>query len=764
MDRAEATRALDARVDAVLDGLTLEGRVAQLACGCRAYEQPDLFPTDEGDDAVDEQAFLARFPVGTGQVGRINLRRSAAGARTVGATLQRLARERMPGGVGLLLNEEGLHGLMGAGAAVLPAPIAQASSWDPALVERLATATARETRRRGANYVYAPVLDLARDPRWGRVEETFGEEPVLVARLGVAVVHGLQGRPDPDAPGATPIPADRVLACAKHFVAHGVPQAGLNGAPVDLGPRAVREEHLAPFRAAVDAGVGAIMVAYHELDGVPMHVHDELLTDVLRGELGFTGMVSSDGFGVPQLARLHHVAHDATDAAARALAAGVDCEVPEPVGMAGIAAAVRAGDVPTAHVDRAVRAVLRAKARLGLLPGQEAAAATTAPEEDPVALAREAAEAGCVLLENRAATLPLDRAALRRVLVTGPNAEHAHLGGYCDPSATGVSVLAGMRAVLGPDVEVVHHPGCRISEEPAGPATWWEPTVRLADPSADDALLDAAVRAAHDVDVVVAVIGGNEATHREGWWFDHLGDRETLTLAGRQDELVERLAATGTPTVAVAISGGPVDLTRVAATADALLWTGYPGEQGGTALARVLVGDAVPGGHLPITFPRSTGHIPVRTARRPSAGRGYLHDTAAPRYPVGHGLGYARTDVTAARPEPAVLPRSALDDGATFRVDVSVGCTGEHPAAELLTLHVTDDVASVTRPLGRLVDLATVRLAPGEVGRVSLVAGREALALLDRALRTTVEPGTFTLEVRAAATTVDRWTVEVTDA
>ena len=764
MDPGEATRALDAAVDAALGRLTLEERVAQLSCGCRAYEQPDLFPTVEDDGTVDEDAFLARFPHGTGQVGRVNLRRSAAGARAVASTLQRLARERMPGGIGLLLNEEGLHGLMGAGATVFPVPIAQASSWDVTLVERLATVTARETRRRGGNYVYAPVLDLALDARWGRVEETFGEEPVLVARLGVAVVHGLQGRPDPAAPGATPIPADRVLACAKHFVAHGAPQAGLNGAPVDLGPRAVREEHLAPFRAAVAAGVGAVMVAYHELDGVPLHVHDELLSDVLRGEPGFDGMVSSDGFGVPQLARLHHVAHDATDAAARALTAGVDCEVPEPVGMAGIAAAVRAGDVAAAHVDRAARAVLRAKGRLGLLPGQQEAPATTAPEEDPVALAREAAEAGCVLLENDGATLPLARATLRRMLVTGPNAEHAHLGGYCDPSATGVSVLEGLRAVLGPDVDVVHQPGCRISEEPAGPATWWAPTVRLADPAADDALIDAAVRAAHDADVVIAVVGGSEATHREGWWFDHLGDRETLTLTGRQDELVERLAATGTPTVAVAVSGGHVDLARVAAAADAVVWTGYPGEQGGTALARVLVGDAVPGGHLPVTFPRSAGHVPVRTSRRPSAGRGYLHDPATPRYPVGHGLGYASTDVTLAPSATTTLPHAALEQGAAFTVDVAVACDGAHDAVELVTLHVTDDVASVTRPLARLVDLATVRVAPGAVGHVTLTAGRDALALLDRDLRRVVEAGTFTLEVRASGRTVDRWTVEVTGA
>ncbi len=748
-----------AAVEATLAGLSLEQRVAQLACGCRAYEQPDLFPAD---DVLDADAFAARLPHGTGQVGRVCLRRSPDGARAVTAALQAQARAQAPG-VGLLLNEEGIHGLMAPGATVFPVPIAQAASWDATLVERMATVTAREARRRGANYVYAPVLDLARDARWGRVEETFGEDPVLVARLGVAVVHGLQGRPGPGVdPQDAPIPADRVLACAKHFVAHGAPQAGLNGAPVDLGPRSVRDEHLPPFRAAVAAGVGAVMVAYHELDGVPLHVHDELLTDVLRGELGFRGMVTSDGFGVPQLARLHHVAADATDAAARAVRAGVDCEVPEPIGTPGLVDRVRTGALDGAVVDRAARAVLGVKARLGLLPGQEPAPPTVDADEDPVALAREAAEAGVVLLENPHGLLPLRRERIRRVLVTGPNAEHAHLGGYCDPSATGIPVLDGLRAALGPDVEVVHATGCRISEEPAGPATWWAPEVRLADPVEDDALLDAAVAAAADVDVVVAVIGGSEATHREGWWFDHLGDRETLTLAGRQDELVERLAATGVPVVAVAISGGPVDLGRVADAAGALLWTGYPGEQGGPAIARVLLGDAVPGGHLPVTFPRSVGHVPVRTARRPSAGRGYLHDTAAPRYPLGHGLGYATTTVEVAPPTRTTLPVGELATGAAFTLDVTVTCDGAHAAVELVTLHVTDDVSSVTRPLGRLVDLATLRLAPGGTGHVTLRADRDALALLDRDLRSVVEPGTFTLEVRAGSRPVATLTVEVT--
>lgn len=737
---------MDDEVGRLLAAMSLEEKVAQLSCVGRAYEMEDLV---DAEGNLDADAFAARYPHGLGQIGRLNLRRDGEQAARLARDIQRGLRERTRHGVGALFNEEGVHGLMGRGATVFPSALALAATWDPELVERVYVATAVETRARGGNYTYAPVLDLARDPRWGRVEETFGEDPVLVAALGVAAVHGLQGR------GSGRIAADRVLACAKHFVGHGLPQSGLNGAPVQLGERELREDHLAPFAAVVDAGVGAVMAAYHDLDGVPLHANRRLLTDVLRGELGFDGMVTSDGFGIPQLATLHRVAADPVDAARQAFEAGIDCEVPEPRGAAGLVDLVRSGRLAASVIDRAANNVLRAKQRLGLLAPSDDG--PPAPHVDPTGrghggLALEAARRAIVLLTDPARMLPLDTARIATILVTGPNAEHAHLGGYTDPAADGVGVLDGIRRRFEGSA-VRFEEGCRITDQRAGPAAWWADEVALADPGLDDERLDRAVAAAAAADLAVAVIGGNEATHREGWWFDHLGDRAELTMAGRQDELVERVAATGTPTVAVVISGGPVDLRRVVDAADVVLWTCYPGQHGGTALAELLAGDHAPSGRLPVTFPRSTGQIPLHAGRRPSAGRGYLHTCSRPLFPLGHGLTTTAFSTTLVGATPGNLAVADLAAGATFEVTVEVTNVGERRGIELVRVTVDDPVASVTRPVDRLRAFTTVDLDVGEVRRVTLPIGASDLALLDRELRWVVEPGRFELTVRTGTTT-----------
>ena len=729
--------------------MSLEEKIAQLSCGGRAYEMPGII---DGDGRLDADAFATAFPDGVGQIGRLNVRRDGPVARELADQINETLATRSRHGIGALFNEEGVHGLMGRGATVFPSALAIAATWDPDLAERVYTAVAVETRARGANYVYAPVLDLARDPRWGRVEETFGEDVHLVTQMGRAAVFGLQGRPSDSRPGA--IATDRVLACAKHFVGHGVPQGGLNGAPVQLGRRELSEDHLPPFVAAIDAGVGAIMAAYHDLDGVPVHSDPWLLTDVLRDQLGFTGMVTSDGFGVPQLASLQRVAVDDTDAARLAFTAGIDCEVPEPRGAAGLADLVRNGRLSEEVIDRAARNVLLVKQRLGLLDAA-AVAATDPPTVDLDAhdrLALETARRGAVLLSNPSGFLPVEADRRRTILVAGPNAEHAHLGAYCDPSAEGIGVLEGIRERF-TAATVTFEQGCRITPERAGPATWWQDEVTLADPALDDEPMDAAVAAAASAELAVLVVGGNEATHREGWWFDHLGDRASLTLEGRQDELVERVAATGTPTVAIVISGGPVDLHRVVNAADAVLWTCYPGQQGGTGLAELLAGDIAPSGRLPVTFPRSSDQIPVYAGRRISAGRGYLHEPADPLFAFGHGLTY--TDVTTVLQgvAPASLSVDDLTAGATVELDVEVTNTGPHDTIEVLRVTVNDRVASVTRPTERLVRFQPIEVCGGSSERVRLSIGHDALRLIDRSMRWVVEPGAFDLSVHASDTT-----------
>lgn len=723
-------------IDDVLASLSLEEKVAQLSCAGRCYELTEL----AGDEA-DIDALLDRFPHGVGQLGRPSLGRSRDAAKELTTRLQVAFRDRSEAGIGVLFNEEGIHGLMGGQATVFPAALGLGASWDPVLIEEVYTAVAAECRERGSNYVYAPVLDLGRDPRWGRIEETFGEDPCLVAAMGVAAVVGLQGRTERIAP-------DRVLACAKHFFAHGIPQAGANAGPVALGERELRRDHLVPFEAVISqADVGAIMAAYHELDGIPMHTNTRWLSGVLRDELGFVGMVSSDGFGVSQLTTVHRTAQDAADAARQAFTAGIDCEVPEPIGSPSLVEDVRTGRIAVDVIDRACRNVLGAKRRLGLLDTEEPSglSVVNVDREAHRLLARRVAEQSVVLLTDPDELLPLDGATTSRVLVCGPNAAEAHLGGYTDPSATGVAVLDGIRSRF-TTATVSYRQGCRITDEPAGAATWWQDEVHLADPALDDALIEAAVSAATNAEIVVAVIGGSEATHREGWWFDHLGDRNDLTLAGRQDELVERLAATGKPIIVIVISAGPVDLRSVVAVADAVIWSCYPGELGGEAIARILAGDTEPAGRLPVTFPRSTGQIPIYSGRQPSAGRGYLHGDASPLFPLGHGLSYTRFGLDSIQSTPTAITADEFDAGATFGLHVTITNTGVRSGYALVRVHVDDLVASVAQPQ-RLVGFRKVELEAGCSTDLEFRLGGPAFSLLDREMNRRIEPGDFLVTV-----------------
>lgn len=721
------------RIQTLLGLLTLEEKVAQLTAGGRWTEIADDLTGVDG--RLDGDSLAERFPHGIGQIGRPSQKSDPAASAELANRLQQALSRR---GIGLLFNEEGVHGLMATGATSFPSAIALASTWNPGLVEEVYTVVARETRARGSNYVYAPVLDLARDPRWGRVEETFGEDPFLVSRLGVAAVHGLQGRDHRIGP-------DRVLACAKHYAAHGQPQSGMNAGPVSVGERQLREEHLAPFQAAVEAGVGAVMAAYHDIDGIPVHTSQWLLDQILRKEWAFDGIVTSDGYGIPQLVSVHQVAQTEGEAGRMALEAGVDCEVPAPVCFPHLVDLVQDGSLSMDRLDEAVARVLAVKDRLGLLDGLPAVdpgrASALANHPDHRALALESARQGIVLLSNDG-VLPLDLDRLDSIAVIGPLAADLHLGGYAEDPGTGTSILDGIRARFGPHVDIEHAEGCRITEGTGGPAAWWRDEVTLADPDDDDERIAAAVAIAESADLAIVAVGDNEGTCREGWWFDHLGDRDSLELLGRQVELIERVAATGTPVVAVIMGGRPLDVSPVLEHAGATLLGWYPGQEGGTALAEILAGDVNPGGKLPITFPRSVGQIPRYAARKPSDGRGYLFASHEPLLPFGHGLSYTTFEYRELR----VDPSSIAADGKA-EVTVGVANTGTMPGTEIVQLYVHDRVASVTRPLRVLRGFERVALAPGEERLVRFSLNPPDLALLNREMRRVVEPGVFEIYV-----------------
>lgn len=741
----DATLPVETRVDDLLRRMTEQEKLAQLNCiWPRASEKERLgkgiLDASGRLDVARAQKLLAH---GIGHVARPAEGKDVADSIAFANEIQRFLIEHTRLGIPALFHGEGLHGHMAAGATSFPQALALSCSWDEDLVERVFTAVAAEMRARGIHQALTPVLDLCRDPRWGRTEETYGEDPLLTARLGVACIRGLQGRGARD---HDYLADGRVLATAKHFAAHGQPEGGTNCAPVDISQHRLHTVYLPPFAAAVrEARVRSVMAAYHEIGGVPLHAHRALLTDTLRDSFGFEGCVVSDYYGIEQLITLHHVAATPLDAAVLALEAGVDIELPSGFAFPHLGTALRAGRVSRERIDAAVRRVLRAKFEAGCFDrplGRASRAAALVQCRAHSDLAREAARRSIVLLSNRDATLPLEPRRLKRIAVLGPNADRALLGGYTDPRGPGrvVTVLAGLRAFLqgqSAAVEVVHEEGCRITAT----GDWHHDEVALAPPGDDDARIERAVAAARGADVSVLVLGGNDATCREGWSEKHLGDRSSLALLGRQEELFTRVHALGKPVVVVLLAGRPLASERIAQHAHAVLAGFYLGQQGGTALAEVLFGAVVPSGRLSVTFPRSVGQLPAHYGQKPSARRGYLFADKAPLYPFGHGLSYTVFDYGAPS-----LDRARIRAGEDAVLTVRVTNIGARAGIETVQVYLRDLVSSVTRPVLELCGFQRVDLQPGQHRDVRITVSPHSMAVPDGGpLR--VEPGDFELRV-----------------
>ncbi|HEX7317282.1 MAG TPA: glycoside hydrolase family 3 N-terminal domain-containing protein [Pyrinomonadaceae bacterium] len=729
---------VERRVADLLARMTLEEKVAQLVClwGERPEAGPNKgFSTNRGDFSPVAAAVSMKH--GIGQIARQRERKDPREAARFANAVQKWLVEKTRLGIPAIFHDEILHGLMAQKATHFPTPIALASSWDTELVTKVFTAAALETRARGSHFVLGPNLDLAREPRWGRTEETYGEDPYLVSRMGVTVIKAIQG-PGPGVDDA------HVIATAKHFAAHGQPEGGTNIAPVNVSERVLREYFLPSFEAAVkEAGVMSVMASYNEIDGVPSHANRWLLEKVLRHEWGFDGLVVSDYYGIPQLESLHKVAGDKAEAARLAMEAGVDAEVPDPDCYKLLVQLVRDGKVSEAAVDKAVARNLRAKFLLGLFENPYVdpdRAARVTDSREHRALAAEAARRSITLLKNEGNLLPLDRARLKTLAVIGPNADRAHLGGYSDPvPAPGVSVLEGLTKKLGNAVKVTHARGVNITKEGGD---WWADTSTLADAAEDERLIAEAVNVAKMVDAVVLVIGGNEDTHKEAWADNHLGDRDTLDLPGRQNDLVRAVLGAGKPVVAVLINSGPLSINYVAENVPAILEGFYLGEETGTGVADVLFGDYNPSGKLPVSFPRSVGQLPIYYNHKPTARRGYLYTSKAPLFPFGHGLSYT----TFSYSDPKVSPQR-IGPAGRAEVSVTVTNTGRRAGEEVVQLYVTDLVSSVTRPVMELKDFTRVALAPGESRTVTFNVTPDKLSFLDLDMRRTVEPGMFDIMV-----------------
>ena len=716
------------RVADLLKRMTLEEKVEQL--GGR-YRPGILDTTGKFNDRNAREAFRALFGVDS--------KMSPHDAAVLRNAVQRYLVEKTRLGIPAIFQGEALHGFMENGSTSFPQALGLASTWDPELVRQVFTAAADEMASAGDNQAFTPVLDLARDPRWGRTEETYGEDPYLGSRIGVAAIEGLQG------PNFL-IDRHHVLATAKHFAAHGEPEGGTNTAPANYSERVIRESFLAAFRAAVqEAQVGSVMASYNEIDGIPSHVNSWLLDKVLRQEWGFRGYVTSDGGGLQMLVTTHHIAADNADAARQALAAGVDFDLSDGSVYRTVLDQVKEGKVPEWEVDRAVSRVLAARFRLGLFENpyvdpDYAQRITNSPEHRQLAL--KAAQEAIVLLKNQSNLLPLNLAKLKTIAVIGPNAADVHLGGYSREPAHSVSILEGIRERVGTAARVVYSEGCKITEGTQGWSAWYQNEVKLPDPQSQLKSIQAATEVARKADVAIVVVGENESTNREAWAENHLGDRDSLDLLGYQDQLVKSIVETGTPTVVFLINGRPLSINYAAGHVPAILEGWYLGQEGGTAAANVLFGDVNPGGKLPISFPRNVGQLPDYYDHKPSLNRSYLFNGRKPLFPFGWGLSYTTFRLDHLRVDPA-----AIGTGGETTVSVDVTNTGSREGDEVAELYIHQRVSSVTRPVMELRGFQRLGLKPGEMKTVEFKLTPRDLQMLNQDMHWVVEPGVFDIMV-----------------
>jgi len=699
-----ARAASDRLVDSLLAQMTLEEKLGQLAqyTGQWVRGRPEI---------TAEHLALVR----QGRVGSFLNVYGAAYTREV----QRIAVEESRLGIPLLFAHDVIHGFR----TVFPVPLAQAASWDAETVRRAARVAAAEAAAHGIHWTFAPMVDIARDPRWGRVVEGAGEDPFLGATMAAALVRGFQGdRPDSLA----------MLATAKHFVAYGAAQAGRDYNSVDLSERTLREVYLPPFQAAVRAGAWSVMAGFNAIAGIPMHAHRRLLRDVLRREWGFGGILVSDYTAVMELQR-HGVAGNEVEAGLLALTAGVDVDMVSGIFQQHLPALVRAGRVSEQLVNDAARRVLRAKAALGLFedpyrysdPARERSQTLT---EGHLAQARELAREAIVLLKNQDGVLPL-RQDLGTIAVIGPLADDARsaLGAWAAAGRPedAVTILEGIRRAASPRTRVLYVKGAEVE-------------------GTDTSGFAGAARAARSADAVVLAVGEREDMSGEA------ASRANLDLPGVQEQLARVVLAQGKPTTVLLANGRPLAIPWVAEHAPAILEVWYLGVQMGLAVADVLFGRYNPGGKLPITFPRGLGQVPIyyaheNTGRPPGEDKWtskYLDVPVTPLYPFGHGLSYTTFAYQRLRVDRAVIgPRDTL----TITVDVTN--TGSRAGDEVTQLYVRDEIASVAQPVRVLRGFQRIHLAPRETRSVAFRLAAQDLAFWAPDQGWLVEPGWFTLYV-----------------
>ena len=729
------------RVKDLLSRMTLEEKAAQMLCIWQ--QKPKTLVDADGNFDLAKAKQFFKDGHGLGQVGRPSDAGKGLNARKMAETtnaIQKFFIENSRLGIPVVFHEECLHGHAAVDGTSYPQPIALGATFNPGLIESIFTATALEARSRGAHQALTPVVDVARDPRWGRVEETYGEDPFLVSRMGIAAVRGFQG--DTRFRDKT-----RMIATLKHCVGHGQPESGMNCAPANVSLRVLRETFLFTFKEALQKG-GAISVmpSYNEVDGVPSHANKWLLRDVLQKEFGFKGYYVSDYFAIWELGYRpdthgHFVATDKKESTRLAVEAGVNIELPDPDCYLELVDLVKKRVLKESQLDELVAPMLLWKFKLGLFDDpyvDPAVAEQVVGCEEHGKLARQSACEVITLLKNEGGLAPLDLSKYKTIAVIGPNADRTLLGGYSGVPKHEVTVLEGIKARVGNRAKVLYSEGCKITIG----GNWNQDAVVPSNPEEDRKQIAQAVEVAKQADLIILAIGGNEQTSREAWGLNHMGDRPSLDLIGRQEELVKAMLATGKPIVALLYNGRPLSINCLVENVPVIFECWYLGQENGHAVADVLFGDVNPSGKLPITIPRSAGHLPVFYNYKPSARRGYLFDDVSPLYAFGYGLSYTTFVIQNVR-----LEKKTIKANGSSRVIAEVTNTGKHEGAEVVQMYIRDVVSSATRPVKELKGFQKVTLRPGEKRTVGFDITPDLLAFYDVNMKYVVEPGEFFIMV-----------------
>ena len=735
---------IDIRLSDLLSRMTLEEKVGQLLCplGWEMYEihGSEVHPSGKFKQLIKERnagMLWATYRADPWTKKTLANGLNSEMAAKAGNALQKYVMENTRLGIPMFLAEEAPHGHMAIGATVFPTGIGMAATWSPELVKEVGQVIAKEIRSQGGHISYGPVLDLTRDPRWSRVEETFGEDPVLSGILGASMVDGLGG--------GNLSQKYATIATLKHFLAYAVPEGGQNGNYASVGIRDLHQNFLPPFRKAIDAGALSVMTSYNSIDGIPCTSNHNLLTQLLRNEWKFRGFVVSDLYSIEGIHESHFVAPTKENAAIQSVTAGVDVDLGGDA-YTNLCHAVQSGQMDKAVIDTAVCRVLRMKFEMGLFEHpyvDPKIAAKTVRRKEHIELARKIAQSSITLLKNENSILPLSKT-INKVAVIGPNADNRYnmLGDYTAPQEDSnvKTVLDGIITKLSPSrVEYVR--GCAIRDT----------TVNE---------IEQAIEAARRSEVVIVVVGGSSARDfktsyketgaavaEEGSVSDmECGegfDRASLSLLGRQQELLESLQKTGKPLIVVYIEGRPLEKNWASEYADALLTAYYPGQEGGNAIADVLFGDYNPSGRLPISVPRSVGQIPVYYNKKAPRNHDYVEMSSFPLYSFGYGMSYTTFEYS----DLQVVQKSAR----CFEVSFKVKNTGKYDGEEVSQLYMRDEYASVVQPMKQLKHFERFHLKKGEEKKVTFVLTEEDFFLVNYTLKKVVESGNFHLMIGAAS-------------